>query len=172
MKEIVFLKERCTTCGACGAACVSEHRKNHELYDRLSPLPMARKRKPSHPAPEGPGPEGPHPVRCSHCEEPACVEACISGALGSRDHVFARWDKCIGCFMCVMNCPFGAVLPFLNKAVKCDACLFTEKPACVRACPQGALLFEEGEGRPKAGGAGPWKKRQQITPSLLKSRHL
>jgi anaerobic carbon-monoxide dehydrogenase iron sulfur subunit len=171
MKEIVFLKERCATCGACAAACAAEHKKNHRLYDRLAPLPMGRKRRAS----EGRGdPESlpPHAVRCEHCEEPACLEACISGAFGKADRVFTRWDHCVGCFMCVMNCPFGAILPFFNKAVKCDACLFTEKPACVRACPQNALLYRKAEGLTGPGRLERWRERKDGKTSFLKSRHL
>ena len=171
MKEIVFLKERCTTCGACAVACGVEHKKNHRLYDRLAPLPMGRKRRAS-PARADTEALPPHAVRCEHCEEPACLEACISGAFGRADRVFTRWDRCIGCFMCVMNCPFGAVLPFFNKAVKCDACLFTERPACVRACPQNALLFEKVEEPSATGRFRRWKEPERRKTSFLKSRHL
>jgi anaerobic carbon-monoxide dehydrogenase iron sulfur subunit len=170
MREIVFLEERCTTCGACAAACGAEHAKNHHLYDRLASLPMGRKRGSDARGEEAAIPA--HAVRCRHCEEPACLEACISGAFGKADRVFTRWDRCIGCFMCIMNCPFGAILPFLDKAVKCDACLFTEKPACVRACPQNALLFEEAEGPPAGKHPRGWKERQQARTSFLKSRHM
>jgi len=55
--------------------------------------------------------------------------------------------KCIGCMMCAVVCPFG--IPDLDKAnkimVKCDFCIDRVRkglpPACVEACPTGALRF-------------------------------
>ncbi len=44
--------------------------------------------------------------------------------------------------MCVMACPFGAVRPLtgFKVAAKCDACVDMVEPACVAACPTGALI--------------------------------
>ena len=55
--------------------------------------------------------------------------------------------KCIGCWMCVMVCPFGGVSadPVGKKALKCDRCpdrtAAGMDPACVSACPTKALLY-------------------------------
>ena len=55
--------------------------------------------------------------------------------------------KCIGCAMCVLVCPFGhpVVDDELRTMVKCDFCRDRVSkglpPACVEACPTGALLF-------------------------------
>jgi carbon-monoxide dehydrogenase iron sulfur subunit len=45
-----------------------------------------------------------------------------------------------------MACPYGAVQRNLTfkKANKCDLCPDRETPACVSACPNRALVFEEG----------------------------
>jgi carbon-monoxide dehydrogenase iron sulfur subunit len=51
--------------------------------------------------------------------------------------------QCVGCWMCVMNCPYGATVPSTKKSIKCDYCLFGEAPSCVRACPTKALVFCE-----------------------------
>jgi carbon-monoxide dehydrogenase iron sulfur subunit len=57
--------------------------------------------------------------------------------------IFADQDKCRGCWMCVMACPFGAVIPSAGYkvAIKCDACMHMEEPACVASCPTGALVY-------------------------------
>jgi anaerobic dimethyl sulfoxide reductase subunit B (iron-sulfur subunit) len=53
---------------------------------------------------------------------------------------------CIGCRSCAQACPFG--IPRYNalgKLIKCDGCYLRLKagypPACVRACPHGALSY-------------------------------
>ena len=55
-------------------------------------------------------------------------------------------EKCVGCLMCVMVCPFGAIteVPAARKVVKCDRCRDLDYvPACVAACPTKALEFTE-----------------------------
>jgi ferredoxin len=56
-------------------------------------------------------------------------------------------QKCNGCRMCELVCPFGVVeISRDGKAmIKCDLCIERtragEEPACVAACPTGALRF-------------------------------
>ena len=52
-------------------------------------------------------------------------------------------DKCVGCWMCVMVCPFGAIRPGAEDkiAVKCDMCPDEDGFECVDACPTGALII-------------------------------
>lgn len=170
MREIFFIRERCVDCGACSTACVTEHRKNHPVYDTLTILPMGRKRR-SDMYRHSLADPVPHPVRCLHCEDPACMEACISGAIGVADRVYTRWERCVGCFMCVMNCPYGAILSFHNKALRCDECQFTEKPACVRACPNNALCFMEMDEFLQIRDKGRWRLRNHTREApLLKAR--
>ena len=44
-----------------------------------------------------------------------------------------------------MACPIGAVVPNADYhvAMKCDACVQMEEPACVAGCPTGALICGE-----------------------------
>jgi carbon-monoxide dehydrogenase iron sulfur subunit len=52
-------------------------------------------------------------------------------------------DKCIGCWTCVMVCPYGVIGRHLETrtAYRCDRCPDLDEPACVSACPTGALIY-------------------------------
>jgi carbon-monoxide dehydrogenase iron sulfur subunit len=54
-------------------------------------------------------------------------------------------EQCVGCWSCLMACGFGAIKrhPVKEKIVKCDLCPDRDVPACVAACPNEALVFEE-----------------------------
>ncbi|MCX5821061.1 MAG: 4Fe-4S dicluster domain-containing protein, partial [Deltaproteobacteria bacterium] len=86
---------------------------------------------------------------CMHCTNAACVKVCPSGALYHSDlgTVGIINERCIGCKECVAACPFE--IPrydcVTDKVYKCDLCLSRIRadlpPACVKACPTGALTF-------------------------------
>ena len=86
-------------------------------------------------------------VSCRHCEDPVCVKSCISGALSKSDGVVKiDKNKCVGCFTCVLVCPYGAVSPAEeHAATKCELCLENAcgSPACVKGCPNKAIVYEE-----------------------------
>ena len=89
--------------------------------------------------------------QCMHCLNPACAAACTVGALKRQPNgpVTYEADKCIGCRYCQYACPFG--IPAyewdnpLGLIHKCEMCAERlqegEMPACVGACPNGALRF-------------------------------
>ena len=89
--------------------------------------------------------------RCMHCNQPACVAACLVKAMKKREVGPVTWDKnCMGCKMCVFSCPFDKAIleahsstPRIRKCFLCwDKRLVKgEIPACVEACPTEALLF-------------------------------
>ena len=96
------------------------------------------------------------PRSCLHCEEPACVTVCPTGASYKRAEdgiVLVNPDTCIGCKLCSWACPYGAREYDSNHGVmkKCTLCvdrIYNETleeedrvPACVRACPTGARHF-------------------------------
>lgn len=93
--------------------------------------------------------------QCMHCVDPACVNACMMGALGKREFGIVSWEnnKCIGCRYCQVACPFGVPQFQWSKTspriVKCELCrdrLAENKlPACVEACPRGAVIFGKRE---------------------------
>jgi formate dehydrogenase iron-sulfur subunit len=93
--------------------------------------------------------------QCMHCQFPACVNACPVGALEKTANgpVVYNEHKCIGCRYCMVACPFGVPnfewedpTPWIRK---CDFCAGRlaegQEPACVSACPMGALKFGERE---------------------------
>ena len=86
-------------------------------------------------------------VNCRHCDDPACVKACITGAMTKDSKtgiVSVNEDKCIGCMTCLAVCPVGCILPG-EIALKCDLC-GGDEPACVKNCPNGALVYAEDGG--------------------------
>ena len=86
-------------------------------------------------------------VNCRHCEEPLCVKSCIYGALSVHDGVIEiDQNKCVGCYTCIMACPYGAVVPSDEGVIqKCELCIKNScgEPACVKGCPNHAIVFEE-----------------------------
>lgn len=86
-------------------------------------------------------------VQCRHCEEPLCVKSCITGALSVNNGVVEiNQDKCVGCYTCILACPYGAIMPSDRGVIqKCELCTKNSvgEPACVTGCPNNAIVFEE-----------------------------
>ncbi|WP_367270841.1 4Fe-4S dicluster domain-containing protein [Thermococcus sp.] len=88
-------------------------------------------------------------MNCRHCDGAPCVEVCPTGALYHDEDgaVMITPEKCIGCKMCAIVCPFGIPeFEVLNGVMfKCDLCpdrrAEGKLPACVEACKTGALQF-------------------------------
>ncbi len=88
---------------------------------------------------------------CMHCTDAGCVKVCPSGALFRTElgSVGLHKDKCIGCKECIYGCPFDVPRydAKTDKIAKCDLCFSRISrgmdPACVKACPTGALSFGE-----------------------------
>ncbi len=96
------------------------------------------------------------PRSCLHCEQPACVTVCPTGASYKRAEdgiVLVNAEICIGCKLCSWACPYGAREFDEDQGVmrKCTLCVdriynenIAEKervPACVKACPAQARHF-------------------------------
>lgn len=87
---------------------------------------------------------------CNHCEDPACVKVCPTGAMYKDENdgtVQHKDDVCIGCGSCVIGCPYKApaIIPELGIAMKCNGCIDTREedgaPVCVASCGTRALEF-------------------------------
>jgi len=91
------------------------------------------------------------PVACYQCEEPWCGRICPAGAITTEKDaatgatlVTVSEEKCVGCKMCMLACPFGnIVVSDKGYAEKCDLC--GGDPECVKFCLPGALKFVEAE---------------------------
>jgi formate dehydrogenase iron-sulfur subunit len=87
---------------------------------------------------------------CHHCVDPACMRGCPVGAY-EKDPVTGIVkhldDQCIGCQYCMLTCPYEVPQYNAKRGIvrKCDMCAGRlaegEAPACVQACPSGAIAI-------------------------------
>ncbi len=88
-------------------------------------------------------------AQCNHCDRPACVAPCPTGATFQDKDGMVKVDRklCIGCGYCVEACPYDAryINPVTNKVDKCDFCAPRiergQEPACVATCTAHAKFF-------------------------------
>jgi CRP-like cAMP-binding protein/Fe-S-cluster-containing hydrogenase component 2/ferredoxin len=133
--------EKCTRCDQCVRACADAHEGVTRLVReglRFDKYLVA--------------------TSCRSCRDPLCMVGCPVGSIrrrGSMEIIIEDW--CVGCGLCVRNCPYGNLNlhPFAvqvpdpdqptrmvaatrNKATGCDLCMEHEEPSCVYACPHDA----------------------------------
>lgn len=141
MKKVIAREELCVNCHLCEVYCKTAHSKSKDVLKANKyeePAPVSRVTvygdKMVSVA-----------VNCRHCDDPACVKACIAGAM-TKDKktgiVSVNPDKCIGCMTCLAVCPVGCI-KIGKTAVKCDLCQGEDMPACVKNCPNNALVYVE-----------------------------
>ncbi len=152
MKRIYAIEQWCLDCKRCEVACKTFHSKSKNIQKAFlleQPAPQNRVRV------EG-GKYLSLAVNCRHCKFPKCVDGCISGAMVKNPItgiVTSDPEKCVGCRTCESMCPFGAVhieeATLKGIAYKCDLCGMQPgeegNPSCVKACPNGALVYLESE---------------------------
>jgi formate dehydrogenase iron-sulfur subunit len=90
-------------------------------------------------------------IGCHHCLEPTCLQGCPVDAYkkdAATGIVLHSADACIGCQYCTWNCSYGVPQYNPERGVvgKCDMCHgrlgMGQAPACVSACPSGAIQVE------------------------------
>ncbi len=173
---LLFDSTRCIGCRACQSACREANKlpappvaANGGVYDAPIDLDSSTKNI-IRAARDGRGEPVFMKAQCMHCVDPACVSACMLGALhkegeGNRRIAGERkgtgivvWDPlvCTGCRYCQIACAFNvpkfewnAAFP---KIVKCELCrhrgdparpgaLAVANPACAEVCPREAVVY-------------------------------
>ncbi len=150
---------RCTGCRRCEIACTSFN--DGKSQPTLSRIKIVRNLN------YGPGGAQSNAARgagvygnllivqdtCRQCGHPVpCQLACPNGAIEIVAPVNARVinvDKCTGCQMCQVACPWGMTVfdAEKKKSSKCHLC--NGDPECVKACPNSALRYVPWQDRTK-----------------------
>ena len=141
MKKVFAREELCVNCRLCEVYCKTAHSQSKDVLKANTyehPAPVSRitvygTRDTS------------VAVNCRHCDDPACVKACITGAMQKDKKtgiVSVDENKWIGCMTCLAVCPYGCIKTG-SYAVKCDLCQGEDMPACVKNCPNKALVYLE-----------------------------
>jgi len=143
MKQLYYEIKKCLGCKSCEIACAVAHSLTQELFKAIKEeaLSLPRQRVLTVKGKN-------YPVSCRHCKEPKCVDACMAAALiydPQKGMVLHDDSRCVGCWMCVMVCAYGAIRPNLKSKIplRCDKCKDKDQPSCVRACPTGAVIWQE-----------------------------
>jgi Fe-S-cluster-containing dehydrogenase component len=160
---LVIDLDTCVGCHACAVNCKEWNTGGHSApltdTDPYGPNPSGVwfNRIHSFEAGEGEAGRTVHfPKSCLHCDEPACVTVCPTGASYKRAEdgiVLVNPDTCIGCKLCSWACPYGAREYDEDEGVmkKCTLCVdrienqtlpeIDRVPACVSTCPAHARHF-------------------------------
>lgn len=103
------------------------------------------------------------PMQCQHCEKPACLDVCPTGATAKDEEtgiVSVDSELCIGCESCIKACPYEGVRTLIkspeyyldvvvgeydappHKGGTVEKCTFCKNlidrgdvPACMQLCP-------------------------------------
>lgn len=160
---LVIDLDTCVGCQACATNCKEWNTSGHSApLPDLHPYSAGAEgvwfnRVHSYEAGEGGEGRTVHfPRSCLHCETPACVTVCPTGASYKRAEdgiVLVNADICIGCQLCAWACPYGAREFDADEGVmkKCTLCVdriynktipeAQRQPACVLTCPTKARHF-------------------------------
>ena len=149
-KAVLVDTTRCIGCRSCEAACATANAlPEPDDAQTTGPDRFTVVRK--GPEKGRDGEERYAKTQCLHCLVPACASACPVRALDKKPGGPVTYDPsvCIGCRYCMVACPFGMPKYQYDKAIpyvrKCSFCAERQAegkpPACVEACPMGALTF-------------------------------
>jgi Fe-S-cluster-containing dehydrogenase component len=81
-------------------------------------------------------------IVCRACSDPPCAASCPTDALKPRKGGGIVFDpaKCVGCGNCVRACPYGALM-WDEESSKPIVCTYCGY--CVNYCPYGVIKLEE-----------------------------
>lgn len=160
---------RCIGCNACTISCKSANNVPEGTF--WLKVVVEGSDEPDVPVGEMPNPTMRYlTIGCQHCDNPACVAACPTGATYKDPEtgiVRQDYEACIGCQMCVSACPYPGVRTFnaeepkyamgfatgdldipahkVNVVEKCTFCYQRiakgEVPACMDLCPARARFW-------------------------------
>lgn len=162
-RGFIFDAALCVSCKACSAACILENglqpgtRTLFAWNDHVLPLVSVINLS----------------MACNHCADPACASGCpaVAYTINADGAVIHHPDRCMGCGYCTWRCPYDApkINPVLGYIEKCHLCVDRTaegvEPACVTACPTGALKTTETD---EFEGSFPaWFPDTGIKPSLI-----
>ncbi|MCR6629136.1 MAG: 4Fe-4S dicluster domain-containing protein [Magnetospirillum sp.] len=145
--------ERCLGCHSCELACAMAHSDAHDLVEAVArELPLRARNR----VVLGDGVT--MPIQCRQCEDAPCTFACPTGACRQAGgQIQINEQACVGCKLCALVCPFGAITVRSEEVVedgarthrgvakKCDLCVSWRgangktETACVEACPTRAI---------------------------------
>ncbi len=140
--------DKCIGCRSCQVACALAHSGAESLFEAVQQQPLAQARV-SVVSMRGIA----VPVQCRQCDDAPCVDKCPKDAMQKSEPdgpVTVDVELCIGCGVCIKVCPLGnfgtiTMAPDGDSVVKCDLCIDRLnqglEPACVEACPTGALVL-------------------------------
>ena len=132
LKSLQIEPEKCTGCLQCELAC------SYQATGKFNPAKSRIRVFTFHE-------EGRFvPYTCTQCAEAWCLHTCpveaitLNAATGAKE---IATDRCVGCKVCTIACPFGTVNydPDTHKVSKCDLC--GGDPECARACPTNAIVY-------------------------------
>lgn len=154
---------RCVGCNLCSMACKVENNLPDGMWWNRACTDLGETER----VPKGEWPDNLSlsfmTVACQHCDEPACVEVCPTGATYKDPDtgvVCQDTEVCIGCRSCMAACPYQTVRSFVeeepqhfldfpvgnvnapahhqNTVEKCTMCWQRvsegERPACADVC--------------------------------------
>lgn len=95
---VIADQQRCIGCNTCMAACTEIHKKQGmQSHPRLTVMRTD---------------DATAPILCHQCEDAPCARVCpVNAITHGGDSIVLDEKTCIGCKLCALACPFGAITP-------------------------------------------------------------
>ncbi len=122
---------KCIGCQTCMAACSDVHKKQGlQSHPRLTVVKHN---------------DATAPIMCRHCEDAPCATVCPVHAIKKEeDRILLQETLCIGCTLCAVACPFGAIALDGSRPVAMSHSYDTFIPSTPRSsnpCPSNPKSF-------------------------------